>query len=77
MKEKTKKSPAPKKASSKPRLKIDEASWGSATVHTVTVDLKEAVRLQQCGYRVQNKDANQATMAGDAQAYKRNKAGAK
>lgn len=46
-------------------------------MHTVTVDLEEAVRLQKCGYRVQNKDSKQATMAGDAQAYKRNKAGAK
>lgn len=74
MTEKKKKPAAAPKPSSKPRLKIDQASWGSAPVHTVTVDIEEAVRLQSFGYRVQNKSPQQATMAGDAAAFKRYKA---
>tara|TARA_R100001510_G_scaffold14607_1_gene11917 strand:+ start:4293 stop:4415 length:123 start_codon:yes stop_codon:yes gene_type:complete len=39
------------------------------------VDLEEAARLQALGYRVQNKSPQEATMAGDAAAFKRYKAG--
>ena len=75
MTEKKKKPAAGLKPSSKPRLKTDQASWGSAPVHTVTVDLEEAARLQALGYRLQNKSPQEATMAGDAAAFKRYKAG--
>jgi hypothetical protein len=48
----------------------DRVRWGSARVHTATVDGPTAARMQACGYRVESNDGRMFVMFGDADALK-------